>query len=218
MGQKANVNSLHIIKNKNWNSFWYANYQNYSFVFQEDFYIYLYLRSHSKLKYSVLKRQHIYKIEISKTLIYRMYKSIILNLHFLYLVSRQTIIHHNVKNFVKLLLHNLKKIFDLKNNYFLISYTVGKNNALFVALKIATLIEKRIKFQSKIVEQIIKKIDCKGICVAAKGRLNFIDRAKQDKISFGSIPLQTLNVKIDYGLIVANTKKGNQSIKVWIFS
>jgi small subunit ribosomal protein S3 len=111
----------------------------------------------------------------------------------------------------------MKNIFNYKNNELLLSYKVGKNTALFTALKIASLIEKRIKFQSTAVEKCIKIIKSSGVRVVCKGRLNFIDRAKKDLISFGPVPLQTIDANIDYGLIIANTKKGLQSIKVWIF-
>ena len=36
MGQKANINSLHLSRKKDWNSAWYANNQEYSKVLAED--------------------------------------------------------------------------------------------------------------------------------------------------------------------------------------
>ena len=40
--------------------------------------------------------------------------------------------------------------------------------------------------------------------------------AKVDKLYLGSVPLQSFNLSISYGLVIANTFKGLQSIKVWI--
>ena len=40
--------------------------------------------------------------------------------------------------------------------------------------------------------------------------------AKVDKLYLGSIPLQSLDLSISYGLVIANTFKGLQSVKVWI--
>ena len=54
--------------------------------------------------------------------------------------------------------------------------------------------------------------------VLCKGRLGGADMASSDFISVGSIPFQTLKAKIDYGFSVANTPKGLQSIKVWIYN
>lgn len=214
MGQKAIVNSLHVLQNKNWNSLCYVEYNHYKAVFAKDLACYLYLRAQSKINFNVLKRKHIYQIEIRKSLIYHTKKGLILNLHLVYLKNlKKQLIHR----FIKSLLSDMKKIFNYKNNELLLSYKVGKNTALFTALKIASLIEKRIKFQSNIVDKCIKMISSKGIRVVCKGRLNFVDRAKKDFISFGPVPLQTIKASIDYGLIIANTKKGLQSIKVWIF-
>lgn len=217
MGQKIIVNSLHLIKNKNWNSIWYGDYNNYMSIFQEDLYIYLYIRAQSKLKYNVLKRKHLYQIEIIKSFIYRTKKSMILNLQLVYL-KKKNLNKRNIQYFIKTLLVRLKKLFYYKNNRLLISYKVGKNTALFMALRIGTLLEKRVRFQSRAVEKLIKQVDCSGVRVKCKGRLNFIDRARNDQISFGSVPLQTTKANIDYGLVIANTKKGLQSVKVWLFT
>ena len=218
MGQKSNVNSLHLLKTKNWHSFWYSDYTNYLYVFHEDFFIYLYLRSHSKLNYSLLKKKHTYKIEIIKASIYRTNKSIILNIHLVYLKELLLNKKTSLQDILKIYLNNLKKIFRYNKNSFLLSYKISKNTAVFLALKIASLLEKRIKFQSKALQKIIKNVSLSGIYVSYKGRLNAIDRAKKKQIIIGSVPLQTINANIDYGFIVANTKNGLQSVKVWTFN
>jgi small subunit ribosomal protein S3 len=120
--------------------------------------------------------------------------------------------------FIKKLLIRLKNFFNYKNNRFVTYYKVGKNTALFVALRVATLLEKRIRFQSQMVKKIISQLNVTGVRISCKGRLNFVDRATKAQISFGSVPLQTIKANIDYGLIVANTKKGLQSVKVWILN
>lgn len=217
MGQKVNVNSLHLVNNKSWTSFWYSDYNNYLPVFQEDFFIYAYIRSKSELKYNVLKRKHTYKIEIIKAFIYRTKKSIILNLHLVYL-KKHNLTNKDLQYFIKTFLLRLKKLFNYKKNGFLISYKIGQNTAIFLAIKIAALIEKRIKLQSKTLKTLIKQIKLVGITVSCKGRLNFKDRANKKQISIGSVPLQTIDINIDYGFVVANTQKGLQSIKVWVFN
>ena len=92
------------------------------------------------------------------------------------------------------------------------------SNGFNIALKIAKLIEKRIKFRSKLIKTLLKKIrnKSKGIYVQCKGRINNVDMAKVDKLYLGSIPLQSLDLSISYGLVIANTFKGLQSVKVWI--
>jgi ribosomal protein S3 len=41
--------------------------------------------------------------------------------------------------------------------------------------------------------------------------------AGSDFLTMGSIPFQTLSARIAYGFSVANTSKGLQSIKVWVY-
>lgn len=216
MGQITNVVSLHLLKNKSSNSFWYADYNFFSLLFKRDFLIYYYLRSQTNLKYNVLKRKHFYQIEILKSYIYRTQRCIILNLKLAYL-KIECSKKKDIRQFIKYLLFSMRELFDYKTHSFLISYKIGKLTANFAALQIGTLLEKRITFKSKVIEKYIKKIVSCGIRVSCKGRLNFVDRAKKDKIIFGSVPLQTISANIDYGFIVANTPKGLQSIKVWIF-
>lgn len=211
MGQKANVISLHLMQNKNWNSFWYADHKIYSLIFREDFSIYLYLRAQSKLKYNILRKKYVYNIEIVKSCIYRAKKNIILNLQLVCLKKEK------IKVFVVELLKNIKRFFNYEANNFLISYKIEKKAAYLVGIKIAILLEKRVRFQSKTVKTLIKKIPCAGIRVSCKGRLNFRDRAKKSQIVLGSVPLQTINANIDYSCIIANTAKGLQSVKVWIY-
>lgn len=215
MGQITNISNLHLLKNKNANSFWYADYNFYSIIFEKDFLIYIYLRSQSKLRFNVLKRKHLYEIEIIRSCIYRTNKRIILNLELIYFKNKY-FKTENIKRFTISIYRNIKYILCDKNNL-LIFYKISVYTAKFIALRIATVLEKRIKFRSKIIEKIIKLPNFSGIRVNCKGRLNFIDRAKCDQIAYGSVPLQIFSANIDYGLAIANTKKGLQSVKVWVF-
>jgi small subunit ribosomal protein S3 len=216
MGQKTTVNSLHLIINKNWNSAWYIDYNSYMPIFREDLNIYLYIRSQSNIKYNALKRKYSFQIELTKPLIYRTKNSTILNLQLIYL-KRKKLNKIKIQYFIRCFLIQLKKIFLYKKNKLLISYKVSNGTALFIALKIGKLFEKRIRFQSKVVEKLIKQVNCTGICIICKGRLNLVDRATKNKTFFGSVPLQTIKANIDYGVVIANTKKGLQSIKIWVF-
>jgi small subunit ribosomal protein S3 len=216
MGQLTTTTGLHLTQNKTSNSFWYADYYLFRFVFRDDIIIYSYLRSYSSIKYNILKRDFLYKIEISQFCVYRVKKLIILSLQLIYL--KRQISKKQLHFFVINLLTNIKKIISVTKNFFLISYKVGRQNAKFFALRISSLLEKRIKFRSKTVKNLLTKTRFLGIRVRCKGRLNFVDRARQDQLVVGSVPLQTFNANIDYGLAIANTKKGLQSIKVWIFT
>ena len=41
--------------------------------------------------------------------------------------------------------------------------------------------------------------------------------ARNDSMYLGSVPFQSFNLSIDYSLAIANTVKGLQSIKVWVY-
>lgn len=216
MGQLTNTIGLHLTQNKTSNSFWYADYYLFKYIFREDILIYSYLRSYSYIKYNVLKRQFSYKIEITQFCVYRLKKLTILSLQLTYL--KKKILKKDLRFFVATLVTNLTNILNKTKHFFLVSYKAGKPNAKFFALRISSLLEKRIKFRSKTVKMLLQNSTFLGIRVRCKGRLNFVDRARQDQIVIGSVPLQTFKARIDYGLAIANTKKGLQSVKVWVFT
>ena len=45
MGQKANINSLHLTSNVDWNCVWYSNEREYSSILTQDLTIFSYLKS-----------------------------------------------------------------------------------------------------------------------------------------------------------------------------
>lgn len=61
------------------------------------------------------------------------------------------------------------------------------------------------------------KAGAKGVRIKVAGRLNGAEIARSEKLSEGSIPLQTLRANIDYSRGVANTIYGVIGIKVWIY-
>jgi small subunit ribosomal protein S3 len=56
----------------------------------------------------------------------------------------------------------------------------------------------------------------KGIKVQLAGRLGGAEMARREKQIAGSIPLSTLQAKIDYGFTEAMTPQGHIGIQVWI--
>lgn len=56
----------------------------------------------------------------------------------------------------------------------------------------------------------------KGIKIQMAGRLGGAEMARREKASSGSIPLSTLQAKIDYGFAEAMTAQGHIGIQVWI--
>lgn len=208
MSRKKNTLSLNIGKNKNWNNSWSSYVQKeYRILFQEDIILQSYFRSQLK-KFE--------KINIINLRSYRINKLLLID------IGISSIKFLNKKMLLKLtsFLLCLAKFFE--RNVCLAIYKPSfidlLNNGFNIAFKIARLIEKRIKFRSKLIKRLLRKIkkNSKGVYVQCKGRINNVDMARVDKLYLGSTPLKSLNLSISYGLVIANTFKGLQSIKVWI--
>jgi len=208
MSRKKNTLCLNISKNKNWNNSW-SSYlqQEYRVLFQEDIVLQSYFRSQLK---------NLEKINVTNLRFYRINKLLLIDIG----VSSVKFLNKKILLILTSFLGYLAKFFekDVCLAIYKPSFLELLSNGFNIALKIAKLIEKRIKFRSKLIKTLLKKIrnKSKGIYVQCKGRINNVDMAKVDKLYLGSIPLQSLDLSISYGLVIANTFKGLQSVKVWI--
>jgi small subunit ribosomal protein S3 len=93
-------------------------------------------------------------------------------------------------------------------------------SARYTAQQIAWDLEKRIRFRrtmKKYLEQIMQNRDVKGAKILLKGRLDGNEIARNEHLSKGSLPLQTLRADIDYGTGTAFTTYGTIGIRVWIY-
>jgi len=209
MGQKANINSLHLSRTKDWNSVWYTNNKEYPKVLIEDLIMLNYLKSCSISSETT---------EVVKVRICRLSKDVIINLQLTTKLDTDSV------SKLKEIVSNLNKIFPNFERVFIFSKVLTFNDLniepVHISKKIARLIENRVRFRSFLIKNLINQTfeACSGIKVSCKGRLNGADMASSDFITVGSIPFQTLKAKIDYGFSVANTPKGLQSIKVWVYN
>lgn len=209
MGQKANVNSLHLTSNIDWNCVWYSNEREYSSVLTQDVTIFNYLKSCQILN----KDSEVLKIRIcriSKNIVIDVQLTNSLESHSLFLLKKVA--------------SDLKKYFLDFERVFIVSKVLSSNelkiDSVHISKRIATLIENRVRFKSYLIKNLVNQTAevCNGIKVSCKGRMNGADMASGDFLTVGSIPFQTLEAKINYGLSVANTPKGLMSIKVWVYN
>jgi len=80
-------------------------------------------------------------------------------------------------------------------------------------------IEKRMPFK-RVMKQVIahaQRAGALGVKVLLKGRLNGAEIAREEKMTAGKIPLQTLRADIDFARGSAHTTYGAIGIKVWIY-
>ena len=80
-------------------------------------------------------------------------------------------------------------------------------------------IEKRMAFRRVLKTHLdrVQKAGAKGVKLQMKGRLNGAEIAREEKVSWGSVPLQNLRADIDYASDFARTIFGTIGIKVWIY-
>ncbi len=93
-------------------------------------------------------------------------------------------------------------------------------SAQYVAQQIAWDLEKRMPFRrtmKKYIENIMQNRDAKGAKVFLAGRLDGNEIARRERLTRGSLPLQTLRADIDFGTATAFTTYGTIGIKVWIY-
>lgn len=91
--------------------------------------------------------------------------------------------------------------------------------APYVAQQIAWDLEKRMPFRrtmKKYIEQVAQNKEVKGVKIFLSGRLDGNEIARRERLSRGSLPLQTLRADIDYGTATAFTTYGTIGIRVWI--
>lgn len=216
MGKKTNTISLHINRRKDWNSVWFSDLTNYGYVFKKDYFLYLYLKSLKELNYQIDFECFCYRVvRVSNIAIV----DLVLSKKEKQLIDFSFKKTQNVLEFKWFLFSSLNRFLKQEKELKIFSKRRTTTSAKYVALLIGRLIEKRVKFKSTLIYRFLKhKVKrLNGIDVRCKGRLNGVDRASSDRMIFGSVPSQSFDVFIDYGFAIANTLKGLQSIKVWVF-
>ncbi len=207
MGQKVNPVGLRIGVNKNWNSRWYANDNEFHVFLNEDIKVRKYLEK--KLKEALLSHVEIERIKTDKG-----YNVIVM----VFVARPGVVIGQDGKN-VDELKQELAKM--LKGSDVRIDVVEVKNpdlDANIVAQEIAKQLEERASFrtaQKKAIQK-VRKAGAKGIKTSVSGRLGGADIARAEGYREGVIPLHTLRSDIDYACVHAATQYGRLGVKVWI--
>ena len=207
MGQKVNPVGLRIGVNKNWNSRWYANDNEFHVFLNEDIKVRNYLEK--KLKEALLSHVEIERIKTDKG-----YTVVVM----VFVARPGVVIGQDGKN-INELKDQLAKL--LKNAEVRIDVVEVKNpdlDATIVASEIAKQLEERASFrtaQKKAIQR-VRKAGAKGIKTSVSGRLGGADIARAEGYREGVIPLHTLRSDIDYACVHAATQYGRLGVKVWI--
>lgn len=203
MGQKVNPNGLRLGINKDWDSKWYANKQDFKKYLNND------------IKIREYFEKNLTDAAIAKVQIERNSKRTEVIVH---TAKPGVIIGHGGETIDKI----KKEIAKLVNEEIEVSIVDIKKadiNAQIVADSIANQIENRASFrmaQKRAIRNAMKA-GAQGIKTSVSGRLGGADMARSEGYTEGTIPLHTLRADIDYATAEADTTFGKIGVKVWIY-
>ncbi len=91
--------------------------------------------------------------------------------------------------------------------------------ATLVAENIAQQLRKRASYRRimKMACETAMSAGAKGAKIICSGRLSGAEIARTETQKLGSIPLQTLDANVDYGIATSRTTYGTIGVKVWIY-
>jgi small subunit ribosomal protein S3 len=207
MGQKTHPLGFRLGIVQEHKSVWYANFNQYASILEEDDKIRTYINTISRANY------------ISNVKIYRN----VLQDHIQLTIEtgKPGILVGELGSGLENLLNNVKQILPSNRQVTINVLEVEKVdlNASLLADLVAEQLEKRIAFRRAIREalQRAQKQNVNGIKIQVSGRLNGAEIARSEWIREGRVPLQTLRADIDYATTEANTIYGVLGIKVWLF-
>jgi len=207
MGQKTHPLGFRLGITQEHKSKWYANFNQYSNILQEDDKIRTYIDS-------ISKANSIANVRINRN---GLNDQIQLNIE----TGKPGILVGDLGSGLETLLANLKKVLPSDRQLTINVFEIEKVdlNASLLADLVAEQLEKRIAFRRAIREalQRAQKQNVNGIKIQVSGRLNGAEIARSEWIREGRVPLQTLRADIDYATKEANTIYGVLGIKVWLF-
>ena len=207
MGQKTHPLGFRLGIVQEHKSTWYANFNDYATILEEDDKIRTYISTIAKTNY----------ISNVKILRNGLKDQIQLNIK----TGKPGILVGELGNGLKDLLKNLKKLLPSNRQLTIKVFEIEKVDleAQLLANLVAEQLEKRIAFRRAIrtVLQRAQKENVNGIKIQVSGRLNGAEIARSEWIREGRVPLQTLRADIDYATTEANTIYGVLGVKVWLF-
>ncbi|MCX5775603.1 MAG: 30S ribosomal protein S3 [Firmicutes bacterium] len=207
MGHKVNPVGFRIGINRDWNSRWFANNQDYSTFLLEDLHIRKYLVE--TLKEALLSHVEIERIKTDKGHAITV----------LVFVARPgVVIGQDGANINKIKKELAKLVTTGTLRVDVIEVKSPDLDANLVAQSIATQLEERASFrtvQKKAIQR-VRKAGAKGCKTLVSGRLAGAEIARKEGYKDGSIPLHTLRSDIDYAAAEARTTYGRLGVKVWI--
>lgn len=113
----------------------------------------------------------------------------------------------------------LEKLIDRRVNVNVVEIKNPDLDAQLVAESISEQLKRRAAFRRLMKQHCENSMSngALGVKIICSGRLGGAELARSESQILGSIPLQTLQANVDYGLAVSVTTYGTIGIKVWIY-
>jgi len=207
MGQKTHPLGFRLGITQDHKSTWYANFNQYAKVLQEDNAIRTYINS-------ISKENSIANLKINRN---GLNDQVQLNIE----TGKPGILVGDLGAGLENLLNKVKAMLPSHRHLTINVLEVEKVDldATLLADLVAEQLEKRVAFKRAMREalQRAQKQNVKGIKIQVSGRLNGAEIARSEWIREGRVPLQTLRADIDYATKEANTIYGVLGIKIWLF-
>jgi len=201
LGQKTNPIGFRVGIIKGWDSNWYEN-KSYAKKLKEDDKLRAYVRNRLK------------KAGISKIIIDRTTKNIILNIH----TSRPGVVIGKSGKEITQLEQELRQLTEKEVKIQISEIKRPELDAYLVAENIANQLVGRISFRRAMKSAInsTMRMGAEGIKIMCAGRLGGAEMARTEQYKEGRVPLHTIRAEIDYANGRAETMYGSIGIKVWI--
>lgn len=202
MGQKTHPLGFRIGIVEEWRSRWYASKKEYGPLLVEDQKIRRFIKSE-------YRSAAIEKVEIERTR-----DQVIVLLH----SARPGIIIGRKGQEIDRLKGRLEDEFGRRMEVKIVEVNNPYRSAQLVAEDIAQQLTKRGSFRRAIKRTLdqVMEAGVHGVKIELAGRLGGAEMSRTEKASRGSIPLSTLQRRVEYGFVGAKTAQGVIGVKVWI--
>ncbi len=204
MGQKVNVNGFRVGITRGWDSRWYAKQKrDYGNLLLED----------QKIRKAIkgeFRQAGIPKIELE-----RQGEAVNILVH----AARPGILIGKRGAKVDKLRQDLEKLTGRNVKLDIREISKPELSAQLVAEAVAEQLRKRSSYRRTVrrsVELTMQK-GALGVRIQISGRLGGSEMSRRETVSEGSVPLQTLDANIEFGLAEAHTTAGTVGVKCWIF-
>ncbi|MBN1585229.1 30S ribosomal protein S3 [Candidatus Uhrbacteria bacterium] len=191
-----------------WNSRWFADGRDYARLLREDIGIKEYLRKE-------LKAFSVDRIEIERTA-----RALTVTVHSAKpgaIIGRGGDGIENLKKKLAGIVSKGEKKVAINLNVMEVSRP--NLSAEIVLQSMVSDIERRMPFRRVLKQHLdrVQKAGAKGVKLYVTGRLNGAEIAREEKVSWGSVPLHNLRADIDFASNFARTIFGTIGVKVWIY-